>query len=355
MSRGEKILVIIICTIVGIALAVVIALLAVRAAGRKNLQSVETAPTLITPEMTEAEPEENKWKEGWVRYNGHIYEYNDSLVTFLFMGIDKRAEEFTEAKGASNGGQADALFLIVLDRQKKETRIIAINRNTMVPVDVYDEAGKYVSTVTAQINTQHGFGNGLEESCEYQVKAVQNLMYNIPIHGYISLNMKAVETITDAVGGVDITVLEDVTESKTHELLFKKGDELHMDGADAYKYVTVRDTAQKGSANGRLEREKQYLNELIRVLKKKTAEDITTPVKLFGALSGQMVTNVTMSEVTYLASDVVDFSFDMQHIYSLEGDYIAAEDSEDSVFDEFYPDEEALQRLIIEVFYRPVE
>lgn len=327
--------------------------------GRHNLsvQAASPTPTLVTAETAETvltEEEQLEWQEGWIRYAGSIYEYDNSLLTFLFMGVDKRDETLREVVGATNGGQADALFLMVIDPGDKRVRVIAINRNTMVPIEVYDENGSYVSTVTGQINTQHGFGNGLEQSCEYQVRAVDNLMYNIPIHGYVAVNMAAVKTITDAVGGVDLTVLEDVTTSGDHKLIFKQGDELHMDGETAYRYVTVRDTAVRESANGRLEREKQYLTELIDRIKAQTRSDITTPVKLYNALAEQMVTNITASEVAYLAGMAGNFRFDSGDIYTLEGEYVAAEDNPDSEFDEFYPDEDALQRLIIEVFYKEV-
>ncbi|MBO4898833.1 MAG: LCP family protein [Lachnospiraceae bacterium] len=329
-----------------------------RAMGRSKLynQAVSHTPKLV---IEDAEPlteeEQQVWKEGWVKYDDRIYEYNDKLITFLFMGIDKRDEEVKEVSEGTNGGQADALFLLILDPTEKAVKVIAINRNTMVPVDVYDENGAYVSTVTAQVNTQHGFGNGMEESCEYQMKAVDNLFYNVPIHGYFAINMKAVKTITDAVGGIDLMVLEDVTTTGDHKQIFTKGEEIHLDGEAAYKYVSVRDTAVSASANGRLERQKQFINILIGKLKVMTKADITTPVKIYNAISDQMVTNITANETAYLAGEARDYTFDARNIYTLDGEYIAAEDNPDSDYDEFYVDEDALKALIIDVFYREVE
>ena len=42
--------------------------------------------------------------------NGRIYEYNDDIMTFLIMGIDKNGE-VQNNRDATDGGQADALFL----------------------------------------------------------------------------------------------------------------------------------------------------------------------------------------------------------------------------------------------------
>nr|WP_330369769.1 LCP family protein [Butyrivibrio sp. FCS014] len=81
---------------------------------------------------------------------------------------------------------------------------MVLNRNSMTDVDIYDEYGRYQNTVVAQIATQHGFGNGMEESCNYQVKAVSNMFYQLPIHGYAAINMSAIPIINDEVGGVDV-------------------------------------------------------------------------------------------------------------------------------------------------------
>ncbi len=118
-----------------------------------------------------------------MKYEGKVYAYNEDIMTFLFMGIDKDNEVREVAEG-TDGGQADALFLLVLNPKTGTFQIISVNRNTMTDIRLYDSSGEYLSTVQAQIAVQHGFGNGVEESCEYQVDAVRRLFYNLPIHGY---------------------------------------------------------------------------------------------------------------------------------------------------------------------------
>ena len=60
------------------------------------------------------------------------------------------------------GGQADAVFLAVLDPDEKKISVIGINRDTMTDISVYDENGLYIGTQTAQIALQHGYGDGME-------------------------------------------------------------------------------------------------------------------------------------------------------------------------------------------------
>lgn len=309
---------------------------------------------MMTAENAEelTEEEEQVWQEGWVKYKGQIYAYNEDVLTFLFMGIDKNDEVVKEVEEGTNGGQADALFLLVLNPHTESISVIGINRNSMADIDIYNEEGAYVNTITAQIAVQHGFGNGVEESCEYQVKAVRNLFYQIPIHGYCAINAKAVIPLTDMVGGVELTVLENVKRygDKSGTVILKDGETKLLDGETAYSYVRFRDTKQFGSADMRLQRQKQYLAEMMNKVKEQTAKDILLPVKMYNALSSYMTTDVTADEVAYLSSIALDYRFDQGSIYSLEGETVQGEE-----FEEFYVDETALYEMILTVFYEPVQ
>ena len=229
-------------------------------ADRKQPEMIKTAPEEVLQEE-----EETEWKEGWVRYQGNIYEYKSDILTFLVMGIDKN-KDVEKTEEGTDGGQADALFLVVVDPSDRTLKIVGINRNTMTDIAIYDENGDMTATVKAQIAVQHGFGDGMEESCEYQKKAVENLFYGLPIHGYAAVNMKAISTINDAVGGVEVTVLEDLTR-KDKSLV--KDAKVHLTGKTAFWYVQYRDTTVFGSADLRLARQKQYLNGFVAAAKKR--------------------------------------------------------------------------------------
>lgn len=323
----------------------------VRAVGKNSLTGKAQAagPELVLVKAQAApltEEEEAIWQEGWVKHDGKIYAYNEDILTFLIMGIDKDSDAVEVAEG-TNGGQADALFLAVMNPHDKSISIIGINRNTMTDIDLYNEEGAYVNTVKAQIAVQHGFGNGVEKSCEYQKKAVQKLFYNLPVHGYAAINMSAIPTINDAVGGVEVTVLEDLTWADSS---LKEGEAVHLMGRSAYIYIRKRDTSLFGSADRRLERQKQYLNAFMGEAKQAVRKDISVVFDLYNAVSAQMVTDITMDEIAYLAPTVADYRFDGSHFYMLEGETVMGEQ-----FEEFYADEEALYELILKVFYEEVE
>lgn len=291
----------------------------------------------------------SSWQPGWIRYDGITYAYNSNLLTFLVLGIDSY-EEVHEGEDGMSGGQSDAMFFLVLDPISKNIKIIAINRNTMTDIDVYNEEGVYVGTGEAQICLQHGFGNGLEQSCERTVKTVKNLFHELPINGYISINMGAIPTVNETVGGVTLKVMYDLPSYGQYRSL-KKGETVTLSGDDAYWYTQHRDINVDWSANERLERQLQYLIEFVPALQQRVKEDPKSIASIYSALSPYMVTDIELNEAVYLGNEACDYSFNSANIYQMKGESIIGR----SGFEEFIYDEEALYDLIIDVFYTEVD
>jgi len=351
-KKKKKLHILILCAGIPIALLAVACagIFVTGAIGRASLKKVAAQqPELASAAVAEAPTEEETevWQEGWVKHNERIYAYNEDILTFLFMGVDQRSETVQKVAEGTDGGQADALFLVALNPHSRTASIIGINRNTMTEIDIYNEEGAYVDTVIAQIAVQHGFGNGVEKSCEYQRDAVSRLFYHLPIHGYAAINMSAIEVLNDEVGGVDVTVLEDMTSESP---VFVKGEKVHLEGKDALTYVRYRDEEAFASADRRLERQKQYLAEFVKVAKDTVKQDISGVVRLYQAVSPMMVTDITADEAVYLASQALDYKTGADDFYMLKGETVMGEQ-----FEEYNIDEEALYELILKIFYEPVE
>lgn len=293
------------------------------------------------------------WEEGQIRYQGQNYQYNEDILTFLFMGIDK--ESGVKASGAyADGGQADALFLFVLNPHDETMTLIPIDRSTMTAIEVYDAQGNYEETVTAQICVQHGFGDGGKKSCEYQVKSVKNLFYGIPIHGYLAVDMDVIPDVTELVDGIDLQILEDICNGR-QEVILRKGEQAHLDGEQVYWYVRDRDNTVELSAEGRLARQRQFLTVFIDKVKQMTGKDITIPIKIYNQIADKSVTDITVDEVTYLAATTGGYYFDAGQVMTIPGRSVSGEENQNSEYDEFYVDEKALYELILNVFYEPAD
>lgn len=286
------------------------------------------------------------WQQGDIRYNGIHYRYNEDILTFLFMGID-RMTEVKEAENGQDGGQSDAIFLLVLNPHKKEICVIGVPRDTMTDVEMYYEEGTYWKTAKTQLAVQHGYGDGAEVSCERSRDAVSRLFYGLPIHGYCAINMGAIPLINDAVGGIELEAVETLN---FKDFKIKEGEKIHLKGMDAYYYLHNRDINSFNSAGRRLERQKQYLTAYAKAAMDKIKEDLTFPVTLYNTLSKYMVTDISLDEISYLATQAAGYGFSGENLRSLAGATVQGE-----IYEEFYPDEKALYELILDVFYEEVE
>lgn len=302
------------------------------------------------PEWEEDMPQEGEMpeeKEGRVFYKSKAYDFNEDIMTFLVMGIDQRSETVREQTEGFGGGSADAIFLLVLNPHSKKMQIIAIDRNTMTDVDIYDYYGTYLETIQTQICVQHDYGDGTVKSAQYMEKAVSNFMYGLPINGYCAINMSAIAKINDAVGGVDVEVLEDLTK---RDRTLVKGETVHLEGKHAFVYLQWRDTSVFGSAEGRLERQKQYLCALSEKVKSRFKEDVTFPVTMYRELGPYMTTDLNAEKVIYLADLAAGFDLSAADITKIKGETVMGEK-----YEEFYVDEDALYELILDTFYEEVK
>ena len=281
---------------------------------------------------------QEKWNEGLIRYDGKLYRYNNNLQNYLFLGIDNDNIAQPAEDGIS-GGQSDAIFLLALDESKRDIKIIAINRNTMVPVDVYDREGNFLLQMDLQICLQHGYGDGMKLSCLRSVEAVDRLFRDVPISGYMSLNMGGLAAVNDAIGGVEITPIESV---KRGDIVITKDTPITLTGEEAYAYIRTRDVDKFASANDRLERQEQYMLAFIT----KLLGNPSLANKLYEAGQDYIVASIDLPK---LIKSSMDMTFDENSLYTIAGETEFKDD-----FEQYHADETELIKLILTVFYEEV-
>ena len=196
-----------------------------------------------------------------VEYKGETYKYNDHLSNYLFMGIDTR-DAVDTYQTQEDAGQADAIFLVSLDRVEEKMKVLFIPRDTMTKIETFNPAGKSLGHTTDHINIQYAFGDGKQKSCELMKTAVSNLLDGLPIQGYCAMNMDGISAITDYVGGVELTVPDNSLEETNPD--FKEGAVVTLTGENAEQFVRYRDTDKSQSALVRQERQKTYLQALLK-------------------------------------------------------------------------------------------
>ena len=330
-----------------------------RSTGRAGLRqhaqtTAEDAPSgmqaAAMEKDTDASQEEASYElqEGQIRYNGKTYQYKENLMNILCLGIDSR-DGIAKEKTPGKAGQADCVILAVLDDDAKTIQLINISRDSMVPVHVYATDGSFVEDRTEQLALQYAYGNGRDWSCQLMEEAVSDLFYGLPIHGYCALSMNSIADLNDAVGGVTVTVPEELAELKPN--LFTAGETVTLKGDLAYHFVHDRayKSADFASNNKRIARQIRYAIAFVNQLKQGMKEDMTLPVKLYQTAEKQMVTSISLDQAVYLCTEYMNCSFDPEKIYTIDGTATMGEK-----YAEFNVDDDALYQLILDVFYEEV-
>jgi anionic cell wall polymer biosynthesis LytR-Cps2A-Psr (LCP) family protein len=318
-----------------------VALLALLYLGLTRLEkSLDKPPEGAGLALSRAEePEE----QSLLYYNGKKYLRRERQTTLLILGIDDA--EVTESQASRNGGQADFIALAVFDPVEERCTLLQLNRDTMTDVPVPDGRGGVARYAWEQLALAHTYGNGLEKSCEYTADAVSRLLYNVEIDDYFALTMDAIPVLNDLVGGVTVTVEDDF--SGVDETLIK-GKTVRLTAENVENFVRARSNMPDDKTNlNRMERQKVYLAGLFEALRTALEEDGEFVPRAYTALSGSLVSDCTVTELSLYAER---FSvYELGEIVSPEGEAVKGEK-----YMEFYTDEEALQELVLRVFYRPV-
>lgn len=277
-------------------------------------------------------------------YNGQAYRFNEEMVTILCMGIDQRSEEVEQLFGISGeSGQADTIFLVTMNPNSKKIKVIAISRDAMTEIPIYDARGNYLGEEKNHLGLAYAFGDGKEISCQYMVDAVSKLFYGIPINGYAAFNMAAIAKINNAVGGVTVTVPEDLS---AVDPLLTEGATVTLEGQSAFYFVKWRNTGIPDSNSLRMNRQRIYLENFFQQAVSAVQKDYTLPATLYQELSGQMVTDLSLDKAVYLVTEALNMSFQRDDLVTLKGTA-----AQGSVYDEFHVDDDALYQLILDTFY----
>ncbi len=279
-----------------------------------------------------------------IEVEGQAYRYNTSITNILYMGVDTESSDVLDVEAAGSAGQADSIMLLSVDRRTRKMEILAIPRDTMTKIRMYDNSGNYLGKATQHLSLAYAYGDGEEQSCRLVAEAVSQLLCDIPIQKYISSDISSIAEINDLVGNVTVTVPGDDLEYLGTR--FKKGRTLTLDGRDAEIFVRSRNIEEDFSNTGRMERQKVYLMAFLEKLKERANEDMEGLLADIEELEDTSVSNLTSTDLDQLLTILSENDLTEENYHVLEG-----EDQLGELHDEFYADEERLRELIMELYY----
>ena len=279
--------------------------------------------------------------DGVLTYGGQDYILRDDVEAFLVLGLDKY-EGKSETESYNNDKQADFLMLFVFDNSAKTYSAIHVNRDTMANVAVLGVGGEKIGTVTKQIALAHTYGNGQKVSCRNTKDSVENLLPGIHINHYVSFTMDSVAAINDFVGGVPVTLADDMTEIDSS---FVKGQTVTLMGDQALGFVRTRYGLTDSSNATRMKRQQQYINALQQQIRSRIESDEEFTIKLVDAVDEYVVYDSSDQRMQMYADKMETYTY--QGIHEIAGESKVGEE-----FMEFYPNQESLYTTVIELFYK---
>lgn len=156
----------------------------------------------------------------------------------LLMGID------TGDLGRTEQGRSDTMMLTTINPTTRQSTITSIPRDTLVTIPGHGED---------KINHAYAYGGPA-----LSINTVQDFL-DIPVDGFVAVNMMGIKQIIDAVGGITIT--PDLTFTQDG-YTFYAGEPVTMNGEMALAYVRMRYEDPEGDF-GRQSRQREVVAAIV--------------------------------------------------------------------------------------------
>lgn len=281
-----------------------------------------------------------------ITYQGKHYRYNSLIKAVLYAGVDGTGK-MEETLQYGNKARADVISLMVLDKKHKKMTILPINRDTMTEIRRYSMNGNDNGLYATHLGYAYSYGNGGKVSCENLCESVSRLLFGIPVREYVVTNQDSMPYINELVNGITLTVPNDDLEEKYPGMA--RGEQVTLDETNVVDFLQYRDTEKEFSNEGRMERQKAYVTAYIEKVREMGTGDIAKLWNSLETMDDFLQTNLTKNKYLDFSEQVKESEFSEESFRTIEG-----EDRMGELHDEFYPDEDALLNLIIELFYDEV-
>ncbi len=334
VSKTKKIIIVILCILLAILLSLTGVYFFLTIKGKRQFHKGDT-------DIVASKSDDLQIDDGVVTFEDIDYVLNENIISVLFIGVDK--ESINDDEYVGKNGQADALFVSAVDTKTKKIKIIPIKRETMTDVNTFDKNGKSTGEQKEQVCLAYAYGTTAQKSCENVRIAVSRALMGINISNYIAIDLKGVEVMSSAVGGVSLTAIEDVISgSKT----IKNGQQVLLKGNDARAYIQSRDESVEGSSK-RLLRQKQFLSAFASTAGNQIMNDFSKLTTYYNTSKSYISTDLTFSQITYLVSSCITKDIGGAFEYgSIEGETRLGEK-----WVEFYPESSSLTKTVLDTFY----
>ena len=269
--------------------------------------------------------------------NERVYAYTDRLEAYLLIGTDNSSANAETEKGF-NGDLADFLVLFLVDPDTGRYGFVQIDRDTITYVPILDENGEEIGTALEQICTAHWYGQNEDERSINTVYTVSELFGGLPIDGYYCMNMKDIPALNHAVGGVSVTIEDDL---ESLDPAMTKGAQILLTDEQAEKFVRARMSVGDGTNISRLRRQRQYMENMYRQVHERFSENAGYINDLYRELKSVLQTDQPDKTISEIAARIHDS--ENVGILTLDGESTKGNQLDDGeIHSEFYVDEASI-------------
>ncbi|MFA0815201.1 MAG: LCP family protein [Anaerofustis sp.] len=242
--------------------------------------------------------------------NANITFGDTNVINILFFGLD----ENTERESEYSTFRPDTIMLVSINLETENIQIVSIPRDTYV--SIYGRSGKdkinscfYYGSLEADSEDEY-FDKGLE--C--LEGTVSQLLGGVPINYYVEVDMEGVPQIIDTLGGVTVTLDENVYHNGT--LAFAKGTQT-LNGDQFITLARLRDYT--GGDIDRVAMQQKLMKQLFSQVT--SSENIMKLPKLISQTYDILSTDLSFKQITTLAYTLKDFDVSNISTDTMPGTY----------------------------------
>ncbi|WP_077796723.1 LCP family protein [Streptomyces sp. JHA26] len=231
-------------------------------------------------------------------------------LNILVLGSDSRSGEENQELGGgdSEGARSDTAMVVHLDAGRTSATVVSIPRDTLVtrPSCPLPSGGTTREADGAMFNTAYALGGPV---CA--VKTAESFT-GVRMDHYIEIDFSGFAELVDAIGGVTVTIDEDIDDDKSH--LHLDAGTRHLDGTQALGLARTRYGLADGSDLARIGLQQKLVKALLERIS--DAGLLTDPARLYrvaDAVTGSLVTDSgldSLGELTDLGRSLAGLSAD---------------------------------------------
>ena len=281
----------------------------------------------------------------YLTYQDVKYPVLRNMTSLLLIGTDNFVDDAKQPERDDlywNRNLNDFNVILVFDHDKKTVTPFQINRDTITTVPWLTINHMIGGYYYAHFCYAHTYGSGKNDSCENVVTTARMLLHDAPIDYYFSFTMDAVPVVNDMVGGVDVTLEEDLPALGEE---YVKGATIHLEGNDALRFVRHRRKDIVNANYYRMLRHRQYLTGFLEAAHISLEKNSDLFMNIYKRIDPYLCTNLTVNTMSDLVNDMMEY--EILPVVSPDGEYVQGPE-----YFEFYPDEQSLWDCVYQAFCR---